>query len=144
MKLAVVLFGLSFSSLASACPGAKGDMATAKADADTTQVATDASACAKKASLIGGNCSYSTNLMAQKVMERGTAFTYTGTFLTAENKLDSHVAAPFVIHDDIYVIANQVVENVTDTDARLAMTGKMLEVDGTKYFLLTEFSPTAS
>jgi hypothetical protein len=44
---------------------------------------------------------------------------------------------------DMYVIANQVIEKA-DPAATLAMSGKMLEVDGVKYFLVTNFSKAST
>ena len=51
----------------------------------------------------------------------------------SDNKLESHVAAPFTIKGDIHVIANVVLDTLSAVDGRMAMNGKMLEVDGTKY-----------
>ena len=145
MRIALVLAGLSLPALALACPGSKTQMASADAEKPEVQLAAvDASDCAKKAEFIGGNCSYSTNMMAQKVMEQGASFSYTGAMAKSDNKLESHVAAPFVIQDDIHVIANAVLDTLGEVDGRMAMNGKMLEVDGTKYFLLTEAAPANS
>jgi hypothetical protein len=41
------------------------------------------------------------------------------------------------------VIANQVIEQA-DASATLAMSGKVLEVDGVKYFLVSSFQKTNS
>ncbi|MFT4621737.1 MAG: hypothetical protein ACI8PZ_000389 [Myxococcota bacterium] len=145
MRIAVIFAGLSLPALALACPGAKTEMAAASAPQAEVQLAkADAADCAKKAEFIGGNCSYSTNMMAQKVMEQGTSFTYTGSMDKSENKLESHVAAPFTIKGDIHVIANGVLDTLSAVDARLAMDGKLLEVDGTKYFLLVDAAPANS
>ncbi len=145
MRIALLLAGLSLPALAVACPGSKPEMASADNDKPAAQLANvNASDCAKKAEFIGGNCSYSTNMMAQKVMEQGAAFSYTGSMDKSDNKLDSHVAAPFVIKGDIHVIANAVLDTLGAVDGRMAMNGKMLEVDGTKYFLLVDASPSNS
>lgn len=134
-----ILAALALSSTtALACPG---KTATAAASTDETSVASlDATACAKKASLVGSSCSYSTGMMASRVLEQGKSFSFTGRLQAEEEKLESNVAAPFAIGADGYrVIANEVLESVADTEARLLWKGKVLEVDGITYFVVTDF-----
>jgi hypothetical protein len=145
MRIALILAGLSAPALALACPGSKTQTASVEAPAPEVQLAAvSASDCAKKAEFIGGNCSYSTNMMAQKVMDQGESFSYTGAMFKSDNELDSHVAAPFTIKGDIHVIANAVLDTLPGVDGRMAMNGKMLEVDGTKYFLVVDAAPSNS
>ncbi len=133
--------------MALACGGSK-STTTAKAD-DTTEVQkavahADAAACAKKAELVGGNCSYSTGMMAQRVVAEGSPWTFAGSLAKADGELSSHVAAPYSVGPDgVRVVANEVLDNVADAsmlDNRLNLEGKVLEVDGVKYFVLTGYS----
>ena len=123
------------------------DSTTAAAD-DTkpqiVQVATlDAAACAKNAELVGENCSYSTGMMAQRVIAEGASWSYTGTLAAADNKLSSHVAAPFTVGpESIYVVANSVLDNIKNAGldtSRISLEGKLLEVNGVKYFVLLNY-----
>ncbi|MCA9569267.1 MAG: hypothetical protein KC656_15570 [Myxococcales bacterium] len=131
-----LLLGLAAPSIALACPG-KGDTTTASAHVDAASP--DAASCAKKAALVGSACSYSTGMMASRVLEQGKDFTYTGTLRKADEPLASKVAAPYTVGpDSIRVIANEVVETASP-DARTTWTGKTLEVDGVRYFVVTGF-----
>lgn len=104
----------------------------------------DPAACAKKAELVGGACSYTTGMMAQRVLTEGKPWTYTGRLAQVSNSLDSHVAAPFVVGpSSTYVIANAVLEALTTAGAhhgRVALEGRLLEVEGVTYFVLTDFA----
>lgn len=139
MRFTLLFFGLGAPTLACACPG-KDTPGTSHAA--TTEA--DASACAKKASLVGSACSFSTGMMASRVLEQGTAFTYTGLLREAAEPLASKVAAPFVVGPDaIRVIANEIVEDA-QTDERMTWTGKTLEVDGVTYFVVTGFEKASA
>lgn len=154
----VVLLGvlLAAPGLALAC-GGKGEQ-TASTDAKSSQpvagpqvvlaAASDASAdpssCAKKAGLVGANCSYSTGMMAQRVLEEGKPWTFTGALSPSSNTLKSKVAAPFTTGPDraVNVVANEVVEQLVGSGAsaqRVTLDGKLLEVDGVQYFVATAF-----
>lgn len=130
-----------------ACPG-HGEMASAATSTDTTAAAVaekDPTACAKKSELVGSNCSYTTGMMAQRVMSEGTTWSFTGTLAKADNELTSHVAAPFTVGPDgrVHVVANEILEDLTVkglTERRVSLEGKRLEVDGTTYFVLTGFA----
>ena len=128
---------LSLPAAALACGGNK--------SADTTAAATDPNAaanpaaCAKKAELVGSGCSHTTGMMAQRVLAEGAPYTYAGTLVKADSELTSHVAAPFVVGPDkIRVVANEVLEGFSAGDQRVSLEGKLLEVDGVKYFVLTQ------
>lgn len=130
--LLTILFGGS----AFACPGA--EMAGSSPQTTLASAAApDPTHCAKNAALVGGNCSWSTGAMAQRVDAEGKATALTAKLAKQEQKLPSQVAVPFQV-GDMYVIANEVIEQA-DASATLALTGKMLEVDGVKYFLVTSF-----
>src|SRR5688572_11939016 len=132
----LVSFALLVPTAALACPGkemaatsdVKPVLASATANLDPTH-------CAKNAALVGDNCSYSTNLMAQRVHAEGKETTVTAKLEKTDKVLSSQVAAPWAV-GDMRVIANEVAESL-DAAAMLSMTGKVLEVDGVKYLLVT-------
>jgi hypothetical protein len=118
--------------------------ASSQADASvaTTVDATAAAHCARAGELIGSNCSYTTGMMARRVMEDGQDWSYVGGLSSSENNLGSMVAAPYTVAGGAYVIANELLEMVTtdgDAAARLSLVGKVLEVDGVRYVVLTSF-----
>ncbi len=137
---------LTVPSLALACGGAK---KTAAADTEAVHAKVDASHCAKKSELVGAACSYTTGMMAQRVLEEGENWSFTGMLVSSDNTLDSRVAAPFTVgpEDAINVVANEVVEGLVTAGAqvaRLALSGKVLEVDGIRYFVPTTFKQANS
>lgn len=146
-KIAALGLSLMLPAAALACPGKKADTTTA---AVAPAAATNPAACAKKADLVGSNCSYSTGMMAQRVLAEGTTYTYVGTLSESENSLASHVASPFTVGaetEKAYVIANEVVEALTTDglhDDELSIEGKVLEVDGVKYFVVTNYAARAA
>lgn len=147
IKILVLSVGLTVPGLALACGGAKGTLASHDATTPAVHAAVadkDPTACAKKASLVGANCSYTTGMMAQRVFAEGDAWNFTGTLTPSENALRSHVAAPYTVGPDtVHVVANEVLEAITskglDGD-RVTLDGKRLEVDGVTYFVVTAFS----
>lgn len=118
------------ASVALACPGSASATTTAAHDADPT-------ACARNHALVGAGCAWSTGAMAQRVNAEGRAAAVTAKLVTSSESLSSEVAAPYRA-GEFYVIANQVLE-LADPSTVLSMTGKVLEVDGVKYFLVTGF-----
>lgn len=123
-------------------PAAETQLAAVHANVDPTH-------CAKKSELVGANCSYATGMMAQRVLEEGSSWNFTGSLTAATNALDSRVAAPYTVgpNGSINVIANEVLEQLIESqtaDKRIALTGKVLEVDGVQYFVATEFAAANS
>jgi hypothetical protein len=150
-----MLLGLSLAALpasALACGGKKTAQTTPNADQTTAAIAPDASkaspsACAKNTSFVGKNCSYTTGMMAQRVLAEGQSWSFTGLLKSTENALDSHVAAPFLVGTDVNVIGNEVIEKLASaglTSSRVAIDGRLIEVDGVKYFVLTQYQPANS
>ena len=147
LRISLVATGLVVSGLAFACPGqASGsiDAAGAAAQSDEDRGAKDPTACAKKADLVGANCSYTTGMMAQRVVAEGEPWSFTGRLVRSENALASHVAAPFTVGPDgqVNVIATEVLEALTTAELHqqpLSLDGKRLEVDGVTYFVLTSY-----
>ncbi len=104
--------------------------------------ATEASHCARAGQLIGSNCSYTTGMMARRVLEEGQEWAYVGELAASPNNLPSMVAAPYTVSDGFHVIANELVEMMNQeghAQARLSLVGKLLEVDGVRYVVLTSF-----
>jgi hypothetical protein len=148
LKILVLGVGLTLPAVALACGGAKGTLASTTGGSPAThaQIADkDPTACATKAHLVGANCSYTTGMMAQRVLAEGDPWNYTGRILESENNLESHVAAPFTAGPEgkINVVATEVLEALTDEDLqdqRVTLDGMRLEVDGVTYFVVTSFS----
>lgn len=140
-KVAALGLGLLAPAAALACGG---DCPMDKAKT----AAVDPAGCAKHAELVGGNCSYTTGMMAQRVLEEGKTFTFTGRMAATENRLDSHVAAPYRIGPTSYnVVANEVLEQLKTGGAeagRVSLEGRLLEVDGSTYLVLTSFQKANS
>ncbi len=121
-----------------ACPGAE---ATA-ADAAT---ATEAAALhtATSARLVGANCSYTTGVMASRVVKEGVDWQFTGILKDTLNNLDSHVASPFRAEGDgAFVIATEILESLVLTgvkNRKVFLQGRVLEVDGVRYAVVTSY-----
>jgi hypothetical protein len=124
--------------VALACPG---HLDGQHADVDA---AANPAACAKKAELVGGACSYTTGMMAQRVLMEGSTWTYSGRLTRFDGTSPANVAAPFTVGpDSVYVIGNEVVEELVAAGAqggRVALEGRRLDVDGVKYFVITGFA----
>jgi len=111
---------------------------TAAASMDVTA----ASHSARAGELIGSNCSYTTGMMARRVLEEGQDWSYVGTLAPTGNNLGSMVAVPYTAPDGVNVIANELVELMSADGylrSRLSLTGKLLEVDGVRYVVLVSF-----
>lgn len=153
MKMSLlVAFGVLAPSLAFACPGSECSNCDKGSEVHAAAVApaADPASCAKKAELVGSNCSYSTGMMAQRVLSEGATFTYTGTMAASTNQLSSHVASPYTVgapEAPVHVVANEVVETIAEAGVaakRVSLEGKVLEVDGVKYLVVTGYQPTTS
>ena len=139
----LVLGGLLLAPAAVlACPGSKAAAGERDAQRDPT-------ACAKKADLVGANCSYTTGKMAQRVLEQGRAWSFTGSLASTENLLASKVAAPYSVGPEgrVKVVANEILEDLISGGllaGRVVLEGRLLEVDGVEYAVLTSFGPPNS
>lgn len=113
--------------------------------ADCAEEPADPAVAAHKAEWLGqAGCSWTTAVMAQRVLAEGSPWTGVGRLTRSEGALPSKVAAPFTVGaaPALHVVANEVLEKL-DRDGvareRLALEGKVLEVDGTSYLVLTGF-----
>ncbi|MES2638901.1 MAG: hypothetical protein V4850_05445 [Myxococcota bacterium] len=114
--------------------------------AAVTMDVTAASHSARGGELLGSNCSYTTGMMARRVLEEGQDWSYVGSLTPSSNDLVSMVAVPYTAPDrsaaEVNVIANELVELMAvegHVNARLSLVGKLLEVDGVRYVVLTSF-----
>ncbi len=143
-SLVFVSIGVFTAPSALACDGNPSCEHHQAADASTPSAThANPSACARAASLVGSNCSYTTATMARRVLADGSPWAYTGRLKTSDNELSTHVAAPFTVGPEkVNVVANEVLEQLSTNaaaDKRVELEGKMLEVDGVKYFVVTTY-----
>lgn len=95
--------------------------------------------------LIGGNCSYTTGLMARRVLGEGRDWQYVGELEAAPNTSATHVAAPFRTQSagsSSFVVATELLERLVaagKAEATLELAGRSLEIDGVVYVVLTSF-----
>jgi len=99
---------------------------------------------ASSARLVNGGSSYSTGLLARRVMEQGTDWASSGSLASAELDPDATVAIPYTLADDtnVHILATELVEslsNANDVGQPLAMSGRLMEVDGVRYVVLTSY-----
>ena len=141
---------LAWAAPAGACPY-EGTETTTRTDADGHVIvsvpAAVAAHCARSSALVGANCSYTTGMVARRVVEEGDDWIYTGLLTVAPNTLSSHVAAPFTAAAGDYVVANELLEALQargSAGARLSLGGRVLEVDGVRYVVITSFEVVSS
>ena len=139
MLRTVVIFLFAAPTAALACPG---EQVASQGEVKPTLAAVDPTGAATNPALIGANCKWSTGSMAQRVQTEGKDTSVTAKLQKQDKALASQVAVPFKV-GEMYVIANQVIEQA-DPAATLAMSGKVLEVDGVKYFLVSNAQKTNS
>ncbi|MEQ1566381.1 MAG: hypothetical protein ABMA64_12140 [Myxococcota bacterium] len=140
----VVIVAWSWSaSTAFACGGTTGDD-DCPVPPPRTAGAVDPAKCARQAELVGAdNCAWTTGMMAQRVLTEGVPWSYVGRLVPSDNALPSKVASPYTVGPDakIHVVANEVLEVLERrgaTGGRLELSGKLLEVEGIEYLVLTE------
>lgn len=148
-KVVVLTVGFAAPSLAFACDKAASlASATPVSTAHAAAADSDPTSCAKKPGLVGANCSYTTGMMAQRVLAEGTPWSFTGSLTATDNALGTHVAAPYIVGPDkVNVVANEVLESLTEQglqSGRVGLEGRKLEVDGVTYFVLTSYSVPSS
>jgi hypothetical protein len=81
-------------------------------------------------------------MMARRVIEEGQDWAYVGALAASPNNLPTSVAAPFTVPDGGHVIANELVEVMSQdghASAHMSLVGKLLEVDGVRYVVLTSY-----
>lgn len=151
-SFAVVIVGGSTAALACPFEEQAEEQASAKTAGASIQVVVSvdpaaAAHCARSSALVGSNCSYSTGMMARRVVEEGRDWSWEGALSVTPNTLASTVAAPFSAGTGTHVIANELVESLSGgglVQANLALAGKLLEVDGVRYVVLTSYKVISS
>lgn len=133
-----------------ACPGRGETAARDTCPGEKTAAAIpNPAASARNVELVGDACAWTTGAMAARILEEGTPWSVVGRLSPAPNELPSKVAAPYTLGPDarVRVVANAVLERLIQTGSasgRLEFTGRLLEVDGTTYFVATEVSASHS
>jgi hypothetical protein len=98
--------------------------------------------CARSADLVGANCTFATGTMARRVVEEGADWRGIRMLSRTANDLPAQVAAPVRTGDGILLIATTLVEQLVaggDLAGTLRLEGRLLEVDGVRYLVLTAF-----
>ena len=111
-------------------------------------VATDATRAPRSDAMIGAACSYRTAVMARRVLSDGADYAFVGS-LQAGQPSDGDVACPYTVggQADTCVIASELVEHLAGQGlgrAELSLEGRILEVDGVRYVVLTAYEPSSS
>jgi hypothetical protein len=136
---------LAWVGSASACPYDTIATTTRASSNGAVAMSVDAAVaahCARSRALVGSNCSYTTGMIARRVVEEGVDWELVGTLSAAPNTLASLVAAPFVAPDGAYVVANELIELMAaggHAAGRLSLVGKVLDIDGVRYVVVTSF-----
>lgn len=121
-----------------ACPGVE---ATGEDSGAATEVA--AAHIAHHAQLVGANCAYSTGLMASRVLREGAAWSWSGRLVGTANNLESRVASPYRAESDgAVVIATEILEALVSSGGStrpIVLEGRVLEVDGVRYAVVTSY-----
>lgn len=104
----------------------------------------DAAHAATTAQLLGASCSFTTGMMARRVVDQGVDWQMVGRLGTAPLDAESQVATPFTLAEDgaVRIIATDLLETVVTSGhvaGMLTLSGRMLDVDGTRYVVLTSF-----
>ncbi len=138
-----VVVAIGVPPVAGACPGNDRCGVCDHDQAPPAAEERDPSACAQRPELVGGACSYTTSVMAKRVLAEGKPWSFTGHLVASSVLLDSHVAAPFTVGPSpVFVVANEVLDTLVDAGVsgrRLTMEGHLLDVGGTSYFVVENF-----
>ena len=141
MTAPVVLVAMvTWSPPAHACPAHMEDETLVEAELEDLAVP------AQSPELLGRACSYSTGVMARRVLADGDIHDDIGALERVDGDDDAKVATPFRLGDgiDAHVVATALLERLVaeglDT-AELHLQGKMLEVGGRRYLVLTSYRP---
>lgn len=98
---------------------------------------------ARPGKLVGTSCLYSTGLMAKKVLDGGTRWTYEGALAEVASPSDTGVSSPYTAANGSYnLVATELLELLVSCgygSGPLALEGRSLEVDGVRYVVLTSF-----
>ena len=143
----MLLLALLTTLNAAACPSEEAKAASA--DAAVAIPAEAAVHSAQRQDLISANCSFTTSVMARRIVEEGEPYSFLGTLELSENDLASRVAAPFLLDSEIetFVVANEVVEILVDSgqsEEPILLEGRVLEVDGVRYLVVTSYKVQTS
>jgi hypothetical protein len=132
-----------WARLAEACPAELVNREAVESGAPVTVGSDVASMAAPPGKLLGSSCLYSTGLMARRVMEEGSGWTWEGQLAPMVGNMDAPVSCPFTVADgSLNVIANGLLDAVVScgyAEKALVLEGRSLDLDGVRYVVLTSF-----
>ena len=111
-------------------------------------VATDATRAPRSDAMIGPTCSYRPGVMARRVMSEGSDYAFVGRLQTSD-RTPGDVACPYTIAGqvDTCIVASELVEHLANHGLggdELSLEGRILDVDGVRYVVLTAYKPSTS
>ena len=109
--------------------------------------AIDPTSPARSGAMLGSACSYRTATIARRVMAQGADYAYVGS-LQSNTEAQGEVACPFRVGGQLKtcVVASELVEHLageTVESEALSLEGRILEIDGVRYVVLTAYQPGA-
>ena len=144
--LRTMLLGLLCTGVVVASP--MPDSGATELSSSNKSSAPDPAVCAQETRLLGSSCARTTGQVAKQVLKEGRPMVFTGRLVPTENALETNVAAPYSVGPNaVNVVANEVLEELVRfelLDYRVALEGRILDVDGVQYFVLTDFQQSSS
>jgi hypothetical protein len=138
-----MLAWMLLGKVSAACPA---DLVNAEAVSSGKPVTTEpelAGNSARPGKLIGASCTYTTSLVAQRVIAEGVPWSYEGPLRLAEARVESQIACPYITGDGGFqVVATELLDILVScgyASSPLILEGRTLEVDGVRYVVLTSF-----
>lgn len=109
----------------------------------------DPSAPARSPSLLDGACSFTTSVVASRVLDEGESWSYTGTLQRTQTPPGTHVSAPYTVgpSGDVHIVATELLDSLVSDELdtqRLDLQGKRLEVGNIDYFVLTNVAASSA
>lgn len=108
--------------------------------------AVDPTSPARSGAMLGAACSFRTSTVARQVMAEGADYAYVGSLQrTAASQGD--VACPFRVgaQAETCVVASELVEHLAAEGVdglALSLEGRIMEIDGVRYVVLTAYEPS--
>lgn len=111
-------------------------------------VAVDAARTPRSGDMVGPTCTFRTGVMARRVMAEGSEYAFVGR-LQASGQTPGDVACPYMVggQEDTCVVASELVEHMQSqglANGELSLEGRLLEIDGVRYVVLTAYKPSTS
>ncbi|MCK6502993.1 hypothetical protein L6R53_06285 [Myxococcota bacterium] len=111
-------------------------------------VAVDAARTPRSGDMVGPTCTFRTGVMARRVMAEGAEYAFVGR-LQVSGRTPGDVACPYTVggQEDTCVVASELVEHMQSrglATGELSLEGRLLEIDGVRYVVLTAYKPSTS